>query len=42
MGYDLILNGETLDEEYMDLLKTIYLEKCKDMGVNLDYLFESY
>jgi choline kinase len=42
MGYDLILNGETLDEEYMDLLKTIYLEKCKYMGVNLDYLFESY
>ena len=27
MGYDLILNGEILDEEYMDLLKTIYLEK---------------
>jgi GTP:adenosylcobinamide-phosphate guanylyltransferase len=42
MGYDLILNDEILDEEYMDLLKTIYLEKCKDMGINLDYLVESY
>ena len=38
IGCDLILNGDMLDNEYIDYVKTIYLEKCKDMGLTLDHL----
>jgi hypothetical protein len=33
LGNDLILNGDTIDDEYIDSLKTIFLKKCKDMGI---------
>jgi capsule biosynthesis phosphatase len=38
LGYDLILNGKELDNEYIILMKTYFLEKCKSINLNLTYL----
>ena len=38
IGYDLILHGDELDEQYMDSLKTLFLEKCLNHGLNIDFL----
>ena len=38
IGYDLILNGDTIDNEYIESTKNQYLKKCEDMGLNLEYL----
>ena len=35
---DLILHGDELDEQYMDSLKTLFLEKCLNHGLNIDFL----
>ena len=38
LGYDLILNGNTLNIEYLEKMKEIFLKKCRSIGLNIDYL----
>jgi len=38
LGYDLILNGNTLNIEYMDRMKEVFLKKCRLIGLNINYL----
>ena len=37
-GYDLIVQGCTLDKEYIDIMETYFLSNCKKIGLNLPYL----
>jgi capsule biosynthesis phosphatase len=38
LGYDLVLNGAYLNMEYLDRIKEFFLKKCKDNGLNINYL----
>jgi capsule biosynthesis phosphatase len=38
LGYDLILNGQTVNIEYINSMQHYFLEKCKSLGLNLTYL----
>jgi hypothetical protein len=38
LGYDLILNGQTVNGDYVNSTKHYFLEKCKLLGLNLTYL----
>jgi capsule biosynthesis phosphatase len=38
LGYDLILNGNMLNIEYLERMKEIFLKKCRGIGLNIDYL----
>jgi len=38
LGYDLILNKQSINEEYLQKNKTYFLKKCQQINLNLDYL----
>ena len=38
LGYDLILNNENLDHEYLSEMNKYFLEKCEKNGLNIKYL----
>lgn len=38
LGYDLILNGQELDMNYINSMRQYFLEKCKSLDLNLTYL----
>lgn len=38
LGYDLILNNNVPDKEYIQLMKTYFLNKCHSKGLNINYL----
>ena len=38
IGYDIILNNNILDITYINIMKEYFLKKCKDKGLNIDYL----
>jgi len=38
LGYDLILNSDLIDYEYITKMKIYFLQKCKENGLNLSYL----
>lgn len=38
VGYDLILNGLSLDTEYIESMKFIFMEKCRGYGLDINYL----
>jgi capsule biosynthesis phosphatase len=38
IGYDLLLNGSSLNEIYVSKMKSYFLKKCLDLGMNIDYL----
>jgi len=38
IGYDLYLNNDHIDEEYINNMKEYYLEKCVTAGLNVEYL----
>jgi capsule biosynthesis phosphatase len=38
LGYDLYLNNEPVDQEYVDTMKSYFLEKCRLMNLNIEYL----
>jgi tRNA A-37 threonylcarbamoyl transferase component Bud32 len=38
LGYDLVLNGAQMNLDYLERMKEIFLRKCKDFGVNIEYL----
>ena len=38
LGYDLILNGVDLNMEYLDKMEEIFLNKCRNINLNIDYL----
>ena len=38
LGYDLVLNGSSLNIEYLERMKEIFLRKCRDFGLNIEYL----
>jgi capsule biosynthesis phosphatase len=38
LGYDLVLNGVPLNIEYIEKMKGIFLNKCRDFGLNVEYL----
>ena len=38
MGYDLVLNGYNRDVEYISTTKKYFLEKCRGINLNVDYL----
>ena len=40
LGNDLILNSESIDTEYIELLNKIYLKKCKDIDIRLNRSLE--
>ena len=38
LGYDILLNGLSIDYEYVNIMKTYFLDKCKEKNLNLTYL----
>jgi hypothetical protein len=38
IGYDLVLNGMVPDQEYLEKIHTLFLQKCKNIGLNISYL----
>jgi len=38
LGYDLILNSDSINYEYIIKMKTYFLQKCKENGLNVLYL----
>lgn len=38
LGYDLVLNGVDTNMEYLERMKQIFLKKCQDIGLNIQYL----
>jgi len=38
LGYDLVLNNCILDTDYLLKMRDYFLEKCKNKGLNLEYL----
>jgi len=38
LGYDLVLNDIIPDNEYVEKTKEIFFDKCKEKGVQMDYL----
>ena len=38
LGYDLILNKQPINEEYLLKNKTYFLKKCQQINLNMDYL----
>jgi capsule biosynthesis phosphatase len=38
LGYDLILNGQELDIDYINSMRQYFLKKCKSLDLNLTYL----
>lgn len=38
LGYDLILNNDTINAEYINIMKEYFIEKCKEIGLNINYL----
>lgn len=38
LGYDLILNKNEIDKEYINLIKNYFLQKCEKEDINLNYL----
>ncbi len=38
LGYDLILNGDQINIEYLERMKDLYLKKCQSIGLNINYL----
>ena len=38
LGYDLVLNGHNRDVEYISITKKYFLEKCRGINLNIDYL----
>ena len=38
LGYDLLLNNESIDDEYINTMKNYFLEKCENINLNLTYL----
>lgn len=39
LGYDFIINNKTANPEYMKMMKEYFLEKCREKGLNLTYLY---
>jgi capsule biosynthesis phosphatase len=39
LGYDLVLNKRTINPEYKGKMVAYFLDKCKQKGLNLEYLF---
>ena len=35
LGYDLLLNNESIDDEYINTMKNYFLEKCENINLNL-------
>lgn len=38
LGYDLVLNNDVVNKEYIDLFKTFFINKCIDIGLDINYL----
>jgi capsule biosynthesis phosphatase len=38
IGYDLVLNDVHINIEYINTIKTIFIQKCQDVGLNIEYL----
>uniref|UniRef100_A0A6C0EST7 Nucleotidyl transferase domain-containing protein n=1 Tax=viral metagenome TaxID=1070528 RepID=A0A6C0EST7_9ZZZZ len=38
LGYDLVLNNVLMNKEYVESMKEIFLNKCKNIGLNINYL----
>ena len=38
LGFDLVLNNCILDTDYLLKIKTYFIEKCKNKGLNIEYL----
>lgn len=38
LGYDLILNDIEIDYDYIYTMRTYFLNKCKELNLNIDYL----
>jgi capsule biosynthesis phosphatase len=38
LGYDLVLNDIVIDKEYLNDIHNIFIEKCKNIGLNIEYL----
>ena len=38
LGYDLILNGNEINLDYLEIMKDLFLKKCKLIGLNINYL----
>lgn len=38
LGYDLILNDIVINKEYLNDIHEIFIEKCKNIGLNIEYL----
>lgn len=38
LGYDLLLNNDKINTEYIQSMKTYFLKKCSLKGLNIDYL----
>jgi hypothetical protein len=38
LGYDLILNGNIVNTEYLERMKDLFLKKSESIGLNINYL----
>jgi capsule biosynthesis phosphatase len=38
LGYDLVLNDIVIDKDYLNDIHEIFIEKCKNIGLNIQYL----
>ena len=38
LGYDLILNRDSIDSDYLAFMHEYFLKKCNNIGLNIDYL----
>jgi len=38
LGYDLVLHGDQIDTEYIQINKNYFLSKCKENNLNIEYL----
>jgi len=38
IGYDLVLNDVPVNIEYINTIKTIFIQKCRNVGLNIEYL----
>jgi capsule biosynthesis phosphatase len=38
LGYDLVLNGVSINIKYLERMKEIFLKKCQDFDLNIEYL----
>ena len=38
LGYDMIINNDPVDQEYIDKMRNYFLDKCAGRGINIEYL----